>query len=94
MIVTEDEAKTKQCCKVGNTGLFAACLGSGCMGWRWQPLMANGAWIAAVQQAAKDISDESSNRAKAAKHVNENRAQYGLPTAPTHGYCGREDGSP
>lgn len=41
MYVTESEAKEKACCKVmphkeDGELVTAACLGSGCMGWRWK----------------------------------------------------------
>lgn len=85
MIVTEEEAKTKRCVLGINQG---PCIGSTCMAWRWQPLMTDDAWVAAVKKAAEDIKDASSNRMKAAKHVNDHRAEYGLPTKPTRGYCG------
>lgn len=64
------------------------CLGSACMAWRWQPLLADDAYADAVRKAAEEIGDKTDSRAKAAKHVNANRAQYGLPTQPFRGYCG------
>jgi hypothetical protein len=44
MILTEDEAKTKACCKImphkeNGTLMTVACLASGCMAWRWIPGM-------------------------------------------------------
>ena len=84
MIVTEQEAKGKYCPQMQ----MASCAGSYCMAWRWQPLMTDDAWVAAVKKAAEELVDTSTNRAKAAKHVNEHRAQYGLPTKPFAGYCG------
>ena len=40
MLLTEDEAKTKACCKImpnrpNGELVTAACLASGCMAWRW-----------------------------------------------------------
>lgn len=64
------------------------CKGPACMAWRWHPLNVGDAWIAAVQKAAREIGDKTPGRAKAARHVNANRAAYGLPEYPTLGYCG------
>lgn len=64
------------------------CIGANCMAWRWLPLMADDAYLEAVKKAAVEIGDKSSSRAQAAKHVNANRAKYGLPTQPFEGYCG------
>lgn len=84
MIMTIEEAAETGCAQFAELN----CSGSRCMAWRWQPLMADDAWIEAVRKAAIDIDDKSHNRAKAAAHVNANRAEYGLPTKPYKGYCG------
>ena len=100
--MTEDEAKTKWCPHVRfhttmDDGTWSnrlgglpltCCLGSGCLAWRWLPLMADKAFAAAIIKAAADIGDKSENKQKATKHVMENRAEYGLPTVPFDGYCG------
>ena len=90
-MMTEEEAKTKLCVHQRPATLeFGAnwCTASQCMAWRWLPLMADDAWVEAVKKAADDIGDKTTNRAKAAAHVNANRDAYGLPTKPFSGYCG------
>ena len=83
--MTEDEAKTKWC---PFAKYDSECLASGCMAWRWMPLMADNDWGIAVKKAAAEIGDTTPSRSKAAAHVNANRAKYGLPEKPFRGYCG------
>lgn len=64
------------------------CIGHACMAWRWQPLLADDAFVAAVAKAANTLGDKSPSHTKAVKHVRENRAEYGLPTKPFLGFCG------
>jgi hypothetical protein len=66
----------------------AKCIGSACMAWRWQPLLADDAFTQAVISAAREIGDTTPSHTKAIKHVRENRAKFGLPTKPFAGYCG------
>lgn len=70
------------------TGAFAACIGSSCMAWRWEPLKADDAFAAAIIKAAAEIGDKVESRTKATKHVMANRAKYDLPTKPFEGFCG------
>ena len=87
--MTEDEAKTKLCVASMARSIEARwCHASECMAWRWLPLLADDAFKTAVIAAAKDIGDTTENKHKAAKHVMENRAAYGLPVAPFDGFCG------
>ena len=73
---------------------FHRCSADKCMSWRWMPLTASDpAWVAAIQKASTELNDTTPNRIKAAKHVEANRANYGLSTKPVHGYCGL-DGKP
>lgn len=88
MLIAETE-KSKYICPIGiPTQKSLSCLGSICMAWRWQPLLADDAFLAAVVKAAEEIGDKSANKHKAAAHVSRNRAKYGLPTEPTIGFCG------
>lgn len=90
-MMTEDEARKKWCpnlLSLADIDVDIHCVASDCMAWRWLPLMCDDAWIAAVKKAAEELGDKSPNRNKAAAHVNANRADYGLPTSPTHGFCG------
>jgi hypothetical protein len=64
------------------------CIGSACMAWRWNPLMADDQFKNAIIKAAAEIEDKSENKMKATKHVMANRSKYGLPTEPFDGYCG------
>lgn len=78
---TPEEARNNGC----STDRTATCLGNACMAWRWQPLMADGPFVDAVAERMKS-EDESHNKAIA--YVKANRAEFGLPTSPTHGFCG------
>jgi hypothetical protein len=82
------EATQMVCHRGAGNETAVFCRGAICMAWRWEPLMCDDAWVAAVKQCAEDIGDKSQNRAKAAAHVNENREAYGLPTEPFRGFCG------
>ena len=81
---TIEQAEKLRCCQFNE----AKCCGSACMAWRWQELMADDNWIEAVRKAAVELDDKTPGRAKAAAHVNKNRALYGLPDQPYLGYCG------
>ena len=102
-LLTEDEVKTKRCCGPEGCGEARHehggldghgvegrryCIGSDCAGWRWKPLMVSEEWKNAVKKAAIELKDNDPRRHKSAVHVNENRAKYGLPDKPFHGYCG------
>ena len=81
---TPKQAEAKNC-PVDPEGATAIvkCAGDQCMMWRWRPLQASDpAYLAAVKAAQKEHGKD------AAKYVNEHRAELGLPTEPTHGYCG------
>lgn len=86
--MTEEEAKTKWCPYTTLGDTTESCVGSGCMAWRWQPLMADEKFKTAIIKAAVDINDTTEGKTKATKHVMANRADYGLPTVPFDGFCG------
>lgn len=87
-MLTETEAKAKWCHVAFTTPHWRKCSASECMAWRWQPLMVGDDWADAVKKAAAEIGDASPSRVKAARHVNANRAVYGLPDKPFAGFCG------
>ena len=86
---TPDEAITNRMCPAG-FGVVqgkSLCCGDNCMMWRWRPLQASDPdYIAAVQRVAQEQPDLPASQR--AKYVNEHRAELGLPTEPTDGYCG------
>lgn len=84
-LLTEDQAGTKRCV---HSEAERLCITSGCMAWRYRPHPTDDQWIEAVRKASEELEDKSANRAKAAKHVSQNREKFGLPVIPTHGWCG------
>lgn len=67
------------------------CQAAECMAWRWIPLEADAAFLAAVAKRVKVENPETGkpyHHTQAAKYVTENRAEFGLPTKPLLGYCG------
>ena len=80
---TEADAKTKWCHR-GPAHDDMPCLGSTCMAWRWQPLQADAAFMAAV----KTLEDAGTPKAKAGKMVHDDPSAYGLPSKPFRGWCG------
>lgn len=82
--LTERKAKGSTCLQSMASTTSRLCLASECMAWRWQPIMADDAYIAAVKKAAETYPGQG----KAAAYVNANRSAYGLPDKPFRGYCG------
>lgn len=82
----DDESGDRVCPMRG----FEPCLGSDCAYWRFRPLMADAAFLAAVKSAADSMTDETKAGAhnKAVQEVTKNRAKYGLPDKPFEGFCG------
>ena len=71
---------------MGRSPCAISCVGTGCAAWRWYPLQASDpAFAAAIR---KKITDDKFEHNKAVKFVMDNREALGLPTKPTHGYCG------
>ena len=71
--------------------LDEACSGIDCAAWRVLPLMVDAKFVAAVSEVMKRTNPKTGKNiphATAAKYVADNRAEFGLPTTPTHGYCG------
>jgi hypothetical protein len=59
------------------------------MAWRWVEFnVVDDAFVEAVKKCAEEIGDTNPSRTKSSREVMENRERYGLPTAPTKGYCG------
>ena len=102
MIATPTDA-AKWPCPVSRTFAEprAKCRGPECPWWRWQPLdvTSDPRWAQAVAAAVTILNDKREADGKerlsaglmhnpAVKHVMENREALGLPTKPTHGYCG------
>ena len=91
MLLTPAEAKERECRSLPPQeddilGVYQPkCIATGCMMWREQPLMADAPFLAAV---AKYEKSAAVSHPAAVKHVKENRAEFGLPTAPFRGYCG------
>lgn len=88
MKLTPTDAKSKQCPLARTFGakeVDPKCRADDCVLWRWHPLQMDAAHRQAIQTR---MSDTSESQQKATKHVLENPGQFGLPTSPTHGYCG------
>lgn len=89
MMLTPEEAKRTTCPQsMGTDDGVRPCRAAGCMAWRWEPLNCSPEWVEAVKKAAEEIGDTTGPKAKAARHVNENRSKYGLPDKPFGGWCG------
>lgn len=69
--------------------LTATCRAADCMAWRWQEL-SSAILIPHVQRRVESEKAEGRNGSTkdATAWVMENRESLGIPTKPTHGYCG------
>jgi len=85
MYMTENEAKGKECPQTMTASGGGYCHVSGCMAWRWQPLLADDQFIAAVK---KRMDTSNDLHPAAARYVTGHRAEFGLPTVPFRGFCG------
>jgi len=83
---TEKQAQEKNCAR---EPFRKCCTASNCMAWRWQPLMADNPFAAAVK---KCMDRDKVSHAKACAYVGDNRAEFGLATEPYLGYCGLAGG--
>lgn len=85
MIATPSEAAAWPCPKARS---FAQpqthCRGPGCPIWRWQPLDA----AILKPHITAEMKANGGDHKKATATVAANREALGLPTKPTHGYCG------
>ena len=75
-------AEQNRCC----IDLSEKCISFECMGWRWQPLMADQPFLDAVKLV---MERDKLPHPKAARYVGDNRAEFNLPTEPYLGHCGR-----
>lgn len=93
MRATPDTARAAWPCPVariwGDEKVNPHCRGDACPAWRWQPLDASDpAFQKAITERVRELGGKPSQHAIAVKWVMENREALGLPTAPTHGFCG------
>lgn len=61
------------------------CLGPVCAVWRWQPLSVD---LLKPHIAARMADQGGKDHKAATAWVMKNREALGIPTAPTHGFCG------
>ena len=65
------------------------CRGPKCAAWRWMPITTgHPAFKTALATAAAETGETRPPFPKAARLVADDPAKYGMPAAPTHGYCG------
>lgn len=73
----------------GNQPPPAKCEADACILWRWLPLDAAApAFKEAVSAQMKALGGGAGHHKAAVAWVMENREALGLPTKPTHGFCG------
>jgi hypothetical protein len=87
--LTEEEARAFPCpiARIkGQEPIPARCEASACILWRWQPLDA-ALLIPHVKARRKEIGPYVEHK-EAVAWVMENREKLGIPTKPTHGFCG------
>lgn len=92
-IATTETAVSSWPCPIarlwGQKDVNPHCRAEGCPAWRWMPLSADDAdFKAAVVAKMQDMGGGVGTHGKAVKHVMDNREALGLPTKPTHGFCG------
>ena len=86
MKLTPEEAREMFCCNASHPADNGLCNAEKCAAWRWLPLSASDPeFVAAIKKA---MPDHKNNHKAAVKYVMDNREELGLPTIPTHGYCG------
>ena len=61
------------------------CQAQDCMFWRWEPVPADHPAFLAAR--AKLMQDGMAHKAAVAQ-IMADRSAYGVPTSPTHGFCG------
>lgn len=90
MTLLIDEEASQMPCPVarifGDTPINAHCRASGCILWRWKPIMAgHPLWVKAVRAEAEKLGEKSPFK-DASRIVADDPAAFGL--TPTEGWCG------
>ena len=91
--VTPNDAKGWNCplartwADVKGNSVNPCCRADACPVWRWVPLSANDPRFKEAV-SARMADQEAKSHKTAVQWVMEHRADLGLPTSPTHGYCG------
>ena len=90
MNVTPEEARALLCPLARTFGTKDAvphCRGPVCAVWRWHPIPAS-VLTTHVKARMAETGAKGANTKEATAWVMENREALGIPTVPTHGYCG------
>lgn len=91
MIKTPNDAAADWLCPVARTfattSAHANCRGEECAAWRWSPIPA--AVLAPhISKRLKETGGGTNAHKEACAWVMDHRQDLGIPTEPTHGFCG------